>query len=62
MMSDVVERLDVAERAREKRRSREQDARDLASGAKCVEDLRRENGVFVFPEVLIDTEGSQALE
>lgn len=33
-------------RAEEKRQSRLQDARDLTSGRKSVEDLRRENSAF----------------
>jgi hypothetical protein len=40
--------FDPAERAREKQLSRDQDERDLASGAKTREQLRRENA-FVHP-------------
>lgn len=36
--------FDLRERAEQKRRSREQDQKDLESGAKTREDLRRENG------------------
>ena len=46
MASDT---FDPQERALEKQLSREQDERDLASGAKTREQLRRENGIFVFP-------------
>lgn len=34
------------ERAREKQRSRDEDARALAAGEKSREDLRRENGAI----------------
>ncbi len=54
--------LDVAERAREKQRSRDEDARALASGEKTREQLRRENGVFAFPHVRISVRGSKPLE
>jgi hypothetical protein len=56
------ERLDPAERAREKRNSREADARDLASGAKSRDELRRENGVFAFPKVRVSLRGAKPLE
>lgn len=45
---------DPKERAREKELSRERDQQDLASGRKTQEQLRRENGVFVFPNARID--------
>lgn len=54
--------LDPAERAREKQRSREDDAHALASGAKSRAQLRRENGVFVFPKVRVSLRGSKPLE
>lgn len=47
------ETFDPKERAREKQLSREQDERDLASGAKTREQLRRENGFFAFPTAKI---------
>jgi hypothetical protein len=37
------------ERALEKRISRENDAKDLASGAKSREQLRQERSAFAFP-------------
>lgn len=37
------------ERAQQKRISREQDANDLASGAKSREQLRQERSAFAFP-------------
>jgi hypothetical protein len=42
--------FDPEERAREKQRSRDQDERDLASGAKTHEQLTREN-TFLDPRV-----------
>jgi hypothetical protein len=56
------ERLDPAERAREKQRSREDDARALASGAKSQAQLRRENGLFAFPKVRVSLRGAKPLE
>jgi len=56
------ERLDPAERAREKQRYREADARALAAGAKTQAELRRENGVFAFPKVRVSMRGSKPLE
>jgi hypothetical protein len=56
------ERFDPKERAREKQRSREEDAQALASGAKTREQLRRENGHFVFPKVRISLRGTKPLE
>ena len=56
------EQLAVEDRAREKQRSREEDARALASGEKSREDLRRENGHFVFPNVRVSARGSKPLE
>jgi hypothetical protein len=42
------------ERAREKQASRDEDERRLAAGEVSREQLRRENGRFAFPEVMID--------
>ena len=56
------ERFDPKERACEKQRSREEDARALASGEKTREQLRRENGFFVFPRVRISARDSKPLE
>ncbi len=49
VMAKEPERFDPKERAREKQRSREEDARALASGEKSPEELQRENGHFSFP-------------
>jgi hypothetical protein len=56
------ERFDPKERARQKRASRDEDARALASGEKTREQLKRENGHFVFPRVRISARGSKPLE
>jgi hypothetical protein len=61
-MAQQPERLDPEERAREKQRSREEDARALASGNKSREELRRENGHFAFPNVRVSARGSKPLE
>jgi len=62
VMIKQPERLDPKERAREKQFSRQEDARALASGEKSREELRRENGHFVFPNVRISARGSKPLE
>lgn len=36
-------------RAQEKEASRDADARDLSSGARSQDQVRRENGAFAFP-------------
>ena len=61
-MAQHSERLDPAERAREKQRAREEDAHDLASGTKSRAQLRRENGVFAFPNVRVSLRGAKPLE
>jgi hypothetical protein len=61
-MAQDPERLDPAERAREKQLSREKDARALASGAKSRAQLRRENGLFAFPKVRVSLRGAKPLE
>ena len=61
-MDQESERLDPAERAREKSLSREEDARALASGAKSLAQLRRENGLFAFPNVRVSLRGAKPLE
>ncbi len=58
----AADRFDPKERALEKKRSREDDARALASGGKTPEQLRRENGHFAFPDVIIDLRGTKSLE
>jgi hypothetical protein len=61
-MAKEPERFDPKERAREKQRSREEDARALASGEKSPDQLRRENGYFAFPNVRISARGTKPLE
>jgi hypothetical protein len=41
--------FDPNERAREKAASRQRDARAIAGGEKSVEQVRRENASFAFP-------------
>jgi hypothetical protein len=62
LMAKELVRLDPKERAREKQRSRNEDARALASGEKSREQLQRENGHFVFPKVRISARGAKPLE
>jgi hypothetical protein len=49
----------MVELSRAKQESREADDRALASGEKSREELRRENGLFVFPRAKINYERSQ---
>ncbi len=49
----------MAELLRAKQGSREADERALASGKKSREELRRDNGLFVFPRAKINYERSQ---
>lgn len=42
------------DRVEEKRKAREQDANDLASGKTTREELRKKNGLFNFPKVKIN--------
>ena len=60
-MSDSEE-FDPKERAREKQRSREDDARALASGEKTREQLREENGLVLARNVRISLRGTKPLE
>lgn len=55
--------LDQAARAAEKQRSRDEDARALASGEKTVEQLREENEVFarLAPRTRVDIAASRSL-
>jgi hypothetical protein len=62
VMAKEPERFDPKERAREKQRSREDDARALASGEKSPEELQRENGHFSFPNARVSLRGSKPLE
>jgi hypothetical protein len=61
-MPKDAERHDPQERAREKQRSREDDASALASGEKSRDELRRENGHFVFARVRVSARGAKPLE
>jgi hypothetical protein len=61
VMADEAGKLDLGERAREKQRSREDDARALASGEKSREQLRRENGHFAFSKVRVSLRGAKPL-
>src|ERR1700691_2409647 len=61
-MAKEPERFDPEERAREKQRSREEDARALASGEKSPEQLQRENGHFTFANARISLRGTKPLE
>jgi hypothetical protein len=61
-MAQRPDRLDPVERAREKRQSRDEDARALASGAKSQAQLCQENGVFAFPNVRVSLRGAKPLE
>jgi hypothetical protein len=57
-----LEGFDQKKRGLEKQRSREEDARAIASGEKTLEELGRENGHFSFPRIRISFEGSRPLE
>ena len=61
-MAKEPERFDPKERAREKQRSRDEDARALASGEKSREELQRENGHFTIPNVRVSLRGAKLLE
>ena len=61
-MAQEPDRLNPDERAREKQRSRAEDARALASGEKSRDELRRENGHFAFRNVRVSLRGSKPLE
>jgi hypothetical protein len=58
----VDEQFDPKERAHEKRRSRDEDDRALASGEKSLVQLKRERGHFAFPRVRMSARGSKPLE
>jgi hypothetical protein len=61
-MPKQPEPLDPKERAREKKVSRDEDARALAAGEKSREELRRENGHFAFLHVRVSLRGAKPLE
>ena len=61
-MAKEPERFNPKERSREKQRSRDEDARALASGEKSREELQRENGHFSFPNARVSLRGAKPLE
>jgi hypothetical protein len=50
----ALEQHDVAARVSEKQASRDRDERALASGEVSVDELRRANGHFAFPDTELD--------
>lgn len=60
-MHRPVEQIDFETRAREKQRSRNDDAERLARGEITREQLRRENGHFAFPEAVINFRSAKPL-
>jgi hypothetical protein len=58
----VDDRFNPKERARDKRRSRDEDHRALACGEKSLQQLKRECGHFAFPRVRLSARGSKPLE
>jgi hypothetical protein len=61
-MAKEPARFDPKDRAREKQRSRDEDARALASGEKSPEQLQRENGHFSFPNARVILRDTKPLE
>lgn len=53
--------FDPIVRAAEKQRFRDEDELALRDGNKTREQLREENGLFVFANVLIDFDGAEEL-
>lgn len=53
--------FDPAARAEKKQRSREEDELALSRGEKTQDEMRRENGLFVFARVRIDLDGAESL-
>jgi hypothetical protein len=53
--------FDPIARAAEKQRSRDEDDLALLRGDKTREELRQENGLFAFTNVLIDFDGAEDL-
>lgn len=56
----MVPAFDPRVRAEEKRASREEDNRALASNVKSPEDLRGENGKFAFPHAVVEAANPSA--
>ena len=61
MPDDPIATYDPAERAREKQAARDQDAADIASGAKSREQLHAENAVLAELRVRVDYAGAKRL-
>ena len=61
MPDEPITTYDPAERAREKQASRDQDAADLASGAKTREQLHAENAALAGLRVRVDYAGAKRL-
>lgn len=53
--------FDPIVRAAEKQRSRDEDDLALRDGRKTREELRQENGLFAFANVLVDFDGAEEL-
>lgn len=60
-MKSDEEAFDPQRRAAEKQRMRDDDLAALQRGEKSADDLRRENGVFAFPNVRIDLDAADSL-
>ena len=61
MPDEPITTYDPAERAREKQASRDQDAADLASGAKTHEHLHAENAALAGLRVRVNFAGAKRL-
>jgi hypothetical protein len=61
-MPKESETIDPKERAKEKKLSRDEDARAHAAGEKSRDELRRENSHFAFPRVRVSLRGAKPLE
>ena len=57
-MENKIEFFDPNLRKEEKQKSRDQDEENLKSGKKSQNDLRRENGLFIFRNVKINYVGA----
>jgi hypothetical protein len=60
-MKPDEEHFDPRRRAAEKQCAREEDRVALERGEKTIDDLRAENGLFVFPNVRIDFDDVDSL-
>ena len=57
-MENKIEFFDPNLRKEEKQKSRDQDEENLKSGKKSQNDLRRENGLFIFHDARINYAGA----